>query len=60
MLGGFGGASGWGFGMGLPMMVMPVAVLGLIAWAVVSVTRPSRNDGELRAPSTNRSGRRVG
>lgn len=57
MMGGFGGMGGWGFGMGLAMMVMPVAVLGLIAWAVVSAARLRRDDVELRE-SRDRSGSR--
>lgn len=41
MMSGFGG--GWGFGMGLGWII-PLAVIGLIVWAVIAITR-SRSMG---------------
>lgn len=58
MMGGYGGMMGaWGFGMGLAW-VMPLVVMGLITWVIVSLTRQRRDDVEVRGSSEDRSARR--
>jgi putative membrane protein len=39
MMGGYGG---WGFGMGFGWLI-PLAVIGLIVWAVTTVTRSNQS-----------------
>ncbi|HVD04230.1 MAG TPA: SHOCT domain-containing protein [Candidatus Dormibacteraeota bacterium] len=35
----YGGNGGWGWGAGLPMMLVTLAFLAAVVWAVVALTR---------------------